>query len=152
MAKIITGDQRLVTGAKNPKAVYSRVVSVLVDFEEPVREGFEITAGLGNRLWLLGVDVWVECRQDIVLPNYCWAVYFGSGVPADIAALRNWNQILPIKWQDSFVVWRTYQQEKHWHFDMTRLFEGNALRFGAYGEGTGAKIGHFEFAFEISEG
>ena len=154
MAEIVSINQRIVTGVRYPRGVYSRVMSCMTLMDAPGNEhGF--TPPVGINVWLLGVDVWVTLDHSVVAGGVLnFRILYGAGTPATPAAMLTWENILPVYWTDGTIQpWSQAQPFHHQHWDMNRYFEQAGQRFGFWLQGA-AFVGTLRFvaSFEISEG
>ncbi|MBA7611088.1 hypothetical protein ES703_18304 [subsurface metagenome] len=154
MAKIVSGDQRLVTGATNPASVYSRVVSCsgVVTHTNPKAI---YTVGVGERVRLLEVKLfWEPFAADNTAVTY-FRVMTGTTTPATASEMNQaWENILP-KLGEGHLDANWYHEygitEMSW--EMNQLFTGTGRRFGVWlqtvmpGKGQACQA-----SFKISEG
>ena len=154
MAKIVTRDQRIVTGVMYPRGVYSRIVGALAVVKQPAVRAYGYTAGLGNRLWLLKVRVWF---LPVFTGDGDWVdfwVRFGVGKPKSYVEMSNWEDVLPINWLGAGPLgYREYGTGRVFEWTMNRLFAAEAIRFGIQLTTAGLITYEEMYAtFEISEG
>ncbi len=153
MAELISKGQPVRVGVMYPKSVYSRVVSCVAYIKgDPDARGY--TPVLGERVWLRGVDVWPSRDYSAVVgAGISFRILHGSGKPATAVEIREWTNILPVYWPDG--IGRDWTQGCpffHMRWNVNRLFEGGAQRFGIWLEVSGfVPVLEFVACFEISE-
>lgn len=152
MAKLVSTNQRIVTGVTSPESVYSRVVSCSHYDPAPPGQDFAYTEGLSSRLWLLGVDVWLDTNIHFATHVFTFSVWRLLKEPAVILDLYNADNVLPLRSTTGWWYWHKYGPEGHFHWDMQRLYEGAGQRFGVVLTGAGAVIAQIQASFRISEG
>lgn len=152
MAKLANKSQPIVSGVMNPQATYSRVVIVQLLVAAGVgNEDYGITPPLGNRVRLLGVDVWIQpTNQGGFIVAYL-KVKSGTGVP--ISAIRMSVDWLPVMDVSMIlgVGMMLFCCEKHMHFSMNKLYVGESQRFGLYSQSNSNTQYTILGAFEIAE-
>lgn len=154
MVTTVNRRQPVVTAGLNPKAAYSRVISV--NFEVPA-DGvwyFAATPGVGQRFWLLEVQVWCFPRPHGPAQSMAFEVRTGQAMPPVGGDIEEWDNVLPLympaggmsPW--SFDVGRDY-----FSWRMKRLYTAVPRRLGIRAR---KSVGHDDSgiyaSFEISEG
>ncbi|MBA7469657.1 hypothetical protein ES707_04930 [subsurface metagenome] len=152
MAKIVTTGQRLVTGATNPKSVYSRVVSVWVMCPAEGARNYGFTMPVGQDCWLLGVDVWGQICLPTVTPRWLFALRTSLGNPPSLVEARAADFISALNIWGSAGYWTSLCSDYHFHWDLSVAYTGGARRFGIDVLNLSADVGEFAASFKISEG
>ncbi|MBA7522327.1 hypothetical protein ES705_14445 [subsurface metagenome] len=155
MAKIIVGrDQQAEVRRRYPKPAYSRIVNLEVLVADGLDGvGFNYTPPLGNRLWLLSVDLWfINPTLDVLIGGF---VYLRTGDTKPESAGE-----VAMKWQSVIddstgikpgIYWTGLNA--HFHWDMMRFYEGRGRRFGVMIENFNQYQQWLAWAsFQISEG
>lgn len=130
MAKLIVGrNQQAAMRAAHPKPYYSRTVLMRMMLERvgDMRAG-GVTPPLGNRLWLLGVDVWFMSTTDNGFMSLAVDLKVGTTEESDLLVIRDtWEPVMRSSYgpTDTMMV---YGRDIHLHFDMMRFFEAEAKR------------------------
>lgn len=155
MAKIIVGrNQQAEVARLHPKPVYSRVINLTLQIPAGLgEEDYAVSPPVGNRIWLLGVDLIIlNMDVDVVCSGF---IYISTGTDKRVTA-----PIIAEKWDP---VIRNYGGPKpgfyysgirdQFHWDMMKFYEGTGRRFGALAENlTDIKGWRAWISFEISEG
>ena len=152
MAKLATRDRRLVKSVTNPMAVSSNVVSMAQSFPQPANLAFCYTRALGQKLWLLGIDVWIFGRPVDPDDSWWFGIRRGFNLPTATAEVTYWENVLPLLAPTGSWTWHGYGTPYHMHWDMRKFYEGQSQRFGACINITGPIVSYFQASFEISEG
>lgn len=155
MAKVIVGrDQQAEMRRLHPKPAYSRVINLEVLVSDGLGgEGFNYTPPLGNRLWLLSVDLWfMNPTVDVTIGGF---IYLRTGMAKPESAGE-----VAMKWASVIddttgikpgIYWVGLNE--HFHWDMMRLYEGQHRRFGVVIENFNVDQKWLCWAsFQISEG
>lgn len=153
MAKLVSTDQRIVTGVTYPKSVYSRVTGFWTGALPVLNdEGQESTYPLGQHIWLLSVHLsfWAD-----VIGTQCSAFWFlstGTKKPDDAAeVLGVWEPIIPCSsGVKPYFRWDGDAMDFSW--TMSRYYEGPGRRFGLWFQNITAQRWWVQATFEISEG
>ncbi|MBA7609962.1 hypothetical protein ES703_17165 [subsurface metagenome] len=155
MAKfVVSRDQQAEVRRLYPKPAYSRVINLTLQVEKGLgEEDFAVTPPIGNRVWLLGVKMWVfvpgigTCASGFT--------YIRTGTDPKVNAGQVATQWEPII--------RNYGGPKpgfYWsceyaffEWDMEILYIGSGRRFGAVSENLSATQNYrIWVSFQISEG
>jgi hypothetical protein len=131
----------------------TRVVGALAVIKSPVVQAFGYTSLLGNRLRLRKVRVWFMPVWTGPVDWVDFWVRFGTGIPVSYAAVRDWEDLLPINWIGSTPMgYRELGTGKVFEWTMDRLFSYDGIRFAIQVECT-ALITYEEMyaTFEIAE-
>ncbi len=154
MSKIVSKGQRLVTGAKNPGSVYSRVISCsgVVTFGN-LKAIY--TVGVAERVRLLEVKLfWEPQTPDNTAVTY-FRVMTGTTTPATAPEMNQaWENILP-KLGEGHLDANWYHEygitEMSW--EMNQFFTGTGRRFGLWMQTVMVGKGQAcQASFKISEG
>lgn len=155
MSKIVVArNQQAEVARLHPKPVYSRVINLTLQIPAGLgQDDFAVSPPIGNRIWLLGVDLVILNRDvDVVCSGF---IYISTGTDKRVTAEMIANQWDPII--------RNYGGPKpgfyysgirdKFHWDMMKFYEGSGRRFGAVAENlTDIKSWRAWVSFEISEG
>ena len=151
MPVLVNKPQSIRVGVRNPMSEYSRVVSCSHYDPAPPDQSFAYTEGLSQKLWLLGVDVWLDTNPPFATHVFTFSVWRMLLKPAALADMYAAENILPLRSPVGWWYWHAYGPERHFHWNMKRLYEGAAQRFGVVLTGAGAVIAQIHASFEISE-
>lgn len=155
MAKIVVQrNQQEESRRLNPKPAYSRVINLEVLVSDGLGgEGFNYTPPLGNRLWLLSVDLWfMNPTLDVQIGGFIY-LRTGKAKPASAGDLAmKWDSVI----DDSTGIkpgmyWTGLNQHLRW--DMMKFYEGSGRRFGVMIENFNVDQKWLCWAsFQVSEG
>lgn len=152
MAKIVTGDQRIVTGATHPKAVYSRVVSCWATCPGGGARNYAFTPTLAKEIWLLGVDLWGQICLPTLTPHWFVTFRMSFAHPKSIDEARTCEIPKSLYLCGTGGHWPSRCSDYHWHWDLQVHYGGIGRWFGFDVVNMSADIGDFAASFEISEG
>lgn len=155
MARIVVArNQQEEMARRHPKPVYSRVINLTIQVPAALgAEDFAVSPPVGNRVWLLGVTMYVmNLSVDIVCSGF---IYISTGTEQKVD-----GEMIAVKW-DPIV--REYGGPKPgfyysgirdmFHWDMMKFYEGSGRRFGIAGYGLSIyEVMRIWVSFEISEG
>lgn len=155
MAKVIVArNQQDEVRRLHPKPAYSRVINLTLQIAAGAgNDDFAVSPPIGNRVWLLGVDLTIlNMHVDVVCSGF---IYISTGTETKVNAERIVSQWDPIV--------RNYGGPKrgfyfsgireHYHWNMMKFYEGSGRSFGAVAENLTDVIGWRAWvSFEISEG
>lgn len=155
MAKFVVGRNQQVEMARlHPKPVYSRVINLTIQVPAGLgQEDFAVSPPVGNRIWLLGVNLTVmNLSVDIVCSGF---IYISTGTEQKVD-----GEMIAVKWDP---IIREYGGPKpgfyysgirdQFHWDMMKFYEGSGRRFGIVGYSTSIyEVMRCWVSFEISEG
>lgn len=154
MAKIVSKDQRIVTGVTNPGSVYSRVVGFAFPLAAPgPNDSFRVTTILAQTLWLLRVQLWFTSETPGTSILFNWRVVTCTTVPTVAEAVAvDLEPVIPFECAGKpFGFW--YGDAVHFDFSMKRLYTGAGRRFAVWAQNNDAAENLWvQAAFEISEG
>lgn len=154
MSKIVNISQPVRSAVLTPVPVYSRVIALELHLPAGIGNAdYCYTPKLGNRTWLLAIDLWAYCGWVGVHIGGFFYFTYGSGEPAtrlDVSV--GWAPIVPLycgskpgfKWM--------HCDEFHRRFTMARLFTNDELRFGVAMENGFNQAWEATVAFQIAEG
>lgn len=155
MAKIVVArNQQAEMARLHPKPAYSRVINLTLQIPAGLgADDFAVSPPVGNRVWLLGVDLFILTKEiDVVCSGF---IYISTGTDKRVTA-----PMIATQWDP---VIRNYGGPKpgfyysgirdHFHWDMMQFYEGAGRRFGAMAESLVDVISWRAWiSFEISEG
>jgi len=154
MTEIITRGSRLVTGAKNPASVYSRVFGLACKAAAGIGVGdFAYSPPHGKNFWLKFMSIWyggsdpaADCGGTIYISS-------GTGIPTGEQIATQWQIIVPFWAGTTKPAIMVLGREGYLSWPMNRLYAGEALRFGMSIEnGSAVRPFWVNAWFEISEG
>lgn len=138
----------------HPKPAYSRVINLTVQIPAGLgADDYAVSPPIGNRVWLLGVDLFVfSLEVDIVASGF---IYISTGTEQKVT-----KEFIATKWDQ---VIRNYCGPKpgfyysgirdQFHWDMMRFYEGSGRKFGVLAQNLTEIIGWRAWvSFQISEG
>jgi len=154
MAKIVVErNQQAEVRRRYPKPAYSRVINLTLQVPAGLGESdFAVSPPVGNRIWLLGVDLFIlNMDVDIVCSGF---IYISTGTDKRVT-----EPMIADQWDP---VIRNYGGPKpgfyysgirdQFHWNMMKFYEGSGRRFGAVAENlTDIKGWRAWVSFEISE-
>lgn len=152
MAKLIVPTGPLGLSAQRRVEPESRVVLVQLLVAAGVgNDDYGVTPPLGNRVRLLGVDVWYQpTTQGGFIKGYL-KITTGTGTTftADIVS-NQWASVM-----DTTMLLKVgilvFCCDLHLHFDMNKLYAGESQRFGLYSESNSNQQYSILGAFHIAE-
>lgn len=130
MPQIANRAQQVYTGGVYPISAYSRVVSLQLSVEFGAGAIYSYTPSLGNKLWLL--EIQLSVREKPVNKDLWTSVYVSGGIgtptgPADIVA---WDNVLPNYDETRRITnWVFYDGQSYMSWRLSKLYEGKQLRF-----------------------
>lgn len=155
MAKIVVPrDQQAEVRRLYPKPAYSRVINLTLQVAAGAgADDYAVSPPIGNRVWLLGVDLFLMSLDvDVVFSGF---IYISTGKDK-----RASGEMIATQWEP---IIRNYGGPKeclyfstlgaHYHWNMMKFYEGAGRRFGVAGENLTDIIGWRAWvSLEISEG
>ncbi len=154
MAKIVSKDQRIVTGVTNPESVYSRVIGFCFPVPSPgPNDAFRVTPPLAQTIWLLRVQLWFTSETSGTSILFNWRVATSTVVPTVAAAVAvDLEPVIPFECAGKpFGFW--YGDKADFDFSMKRLYSGAGRRFAVWAQNNHATENLWvQAAFTISEG
>ena len=153
MAEVVSANRRIVTGVTYPKAVYSRVVCCHVIVAAGVGvSSMDLTHAVGGDVWLLGMDLWAYHRAAADwVGGFIWPRTGSGKDPSASQMINQWEQIIDLSAVGKQAIY-WLGEEHHWSFNFTRLFTGEARRFGVAVQNGFDLTWDLFAAFTISEG
>ncbi len=155
MAKIVVarGSQQEEMRRLHPKPYYSRVVMIGFDVPAgPDTQQWDITAKLGQNLWLLNVQFWYCSKTDNSPVGICWRIVECVQAPENAGQIA--VKLRPVI--DFYFYGKPYMfsfgQQKHYSFDMARFYEGQPRRFALWVQNNSVPVVQCQASFLISEG
>ncbi len=155
MAKIVVPrNQQAEMQRLHPKPAYSRVVNLTLQVPAGAgNEDLAVTPPIGNRIWLLGVDLFVtNLNVDVVASGF---IYISTGTGQKVTGenvATKWELIIPNYGGPKPGLYYSGIRD-HFHWDMMRFYEGAGRRFGALAENLTDTIGFRVWvSLQISEG
>lgn len=155
MAKVIVGrDQQAEMRRLHPKPAYSRVIAQdMILATAAGGNNFLITSPVGNRVWLLSIDVWIQ--PWAIGGLVCLWFQFKTG-QTDRASMSD----VVFRWETVIdVPAHVDKQMYHWggpahrRFELMKFYEGQGRRFAVTGQIYGASIDCWmSVTWQISEG
>jgi len=151
---VVARNQQAEVARRHPKPVYSRVINLTIQVPAGLgEEDFAVSPPIGNRVWLLGVSMYVMNQSvDIVCSGF---IYISTGTDKKVT-----GEMIAVKWDP---VIRNYGGPKpgfyysgirdRFHWDMMRFYEGTGRRFGIVAQSLSVfEVMRIWCSFEISEG
>jgi len=152
VAKIRTPNQTILAGVTHPESSYSRVVSCSHYHPVPPGQNFAYTIALGQSIWLLSVDVWLDTNPHFANHAFTFSVWRLMTEPRVLLDMYAAENVLPLRSNAGWWYWHKYGPEGHFHWDMEHLYQGQGQRFGVVLTGAGAIISQIHASFRITEG
>ncbi len=153
MAKLVTKDQRIETGVKYPMSGYSRVVTCLAAPQGLADIDHGYTIAVGQNVRLLSVRLFFYPTVPDITKQVGFFVLTGTTVPPTPAAIRNWENVLPINWNGPVVDrWYRYHGLDKYEWTMNHLYKGEGRRFGIWAQCNWDGAEEVHASFEIMEG
>ncbi len=153
MAKLLSRQQRIQVGVKNPVSVYSRVVSCGTKVVGAGVSSFGYTHPVGQDVRLLKVQLFIEPVAYAAGLFLLVRVLTGFGQPDTAAAILNWENVLPMLQEpniDTDIM--VHSGRRHMSWDMSVLHTGVGRRFGIWTRGMIGMTGPAFASFEVTEG
>ena len=152
--KIVGRNQQEEVARLHPMTAYSRQVCI----ELHVLKGsgaadWFTTPPLGNRLWLLGIDIWfINPTVDVLIKGWLVITTGSNKKPTAPQVVYEWEPLLPLVGHSgTWLEWCGIRC--HRHYSMRKFFQGSERRFAAYVENkTDLTDWYAHVSFEISEG
>jgi len=155
MAKIIVRrDQQAEIRRRYPKPAYSRWINLTLQVAKGLgEEDLAITPPIGNRVWLLGVKLWVFVPEIGNCASGFTYIRTGTDQKANASQVATkWDPVI-----------RNYGGPKpgfywscehgFWDWDMEMLYTGSGRRFGVVAENLSVTVAfRLWVSFKISEG
>ena len=155
MARVVVArGQQEAVAREYPKLAYSRVINLTLQIPAGLgKADFAVSPPVGNRVWLLGVDLFImNMDVDVVCSGF---IYISTGTDKKVTApivAEKWDQIIRNHGGPKPGFYYSGIRDK-FHWNMMKLYEGSERRFGAVAENlTAIKGWRAWVSFEISEG
>lgn len=136
----------------HPMPAYSRVVTIEHVDPSPPGQDYAVTPVLGEKLWLLSVDVWITGSGVPVATSWWFDLRRGFEVPKTTLQIQQWEYLLPVKSTVGIWIFNGYGNPVHRHWDMNILYQSPQQRFAIIGHMVGPEISRFTASFRITEG
>ncbi|GAI77650.1 unnamed protein product, partial [marine sediment metagenome] len=114
---------------------------------------YTFTHSLGNKLWLLSVDIWLMNKSLTEVIDGAFYIRTGQGEITNVETIRDkWTNVIPMYKGD--IEGFTYVgPREHFHWDMMVLYQEKERRFGIVLENFSATVEFTAIStFQISEG
>lgn len=154
MAKIVVArNQQAEMERLHPKPVYSR--TIILELMVPAgvaAEDYAATPPLGNRVWLLGIDIWLfAITPGDMIGGTIW-LSSGLGKTTDTGEIATkWDPIMDMSMVPKKAIWYRGADNKL-SFDMMKFYQKQAIRFGIATQNLTVNEWWAICAFKISEG
>lgn len=153
MAFTINQSQQIRSGAVYPISAYSRVVSVELAVADPWGWTYVVTPVVGDRVWLLGVKVWMQRVAVDLTQLTSFSIYAGGGRNSSLQDVITWENVLPkINNAGQMISWHQYDGSTGFEWDLSKKYEGDSRRFALVGTRTGLGGRLIQASFLIAEG
>lgn len=154
MAKLLSRQQRIQVGVKNPGSELSRVFGLACKAAPGVgNNDSAYSPALGQRFWLKFMSLWFGGDDPA---TYCGGTIYisvGTGIPTGEVIATQWEIIIPFWAGTTKPAIMMLGPSCYLWWQMNRLYTGQALRFGMTIENGIATTPWWVNAwFEISEG
>jgi len=154
MVQVVNRSQQVVTAGFSPKAQYSRVISL--NFEVPADGAwhFAATPKIGQRFWLLEVQVWCFPKESVFPQSTAFEVRTGSQMPPIDGDIEDWDNILPVYTHGGGMsAWSLDDGRDYFSWRMKMLFKTVTRRLGVRARrSVGMGSDGIYASFEVSEG
>ena len=153
MAKLVTKVQLIQHGVMNPQSGYSRVVTAVAAPMGSAAIDYGYTIAVGQNVRLLSVRLFFHPTVVDITKQTGFFVLTGTTVPPNQAAIRLWDNVLPINWNGPVVDrWYRYHGMDKYEWVMNRLYKGEGRRFGIWAQVNWDGPEEVHASFEIMEG
>lgn len=151
---VVNRNQQVITEGMAPGAYYSRVVNLYLYMAAGVgADDWEITASLGNNIWLR--EVTLTCFPDTILGKGQAFIYInaGSGKGASLSDVLNvWAPVVQ-NFGSAKPGFQFVGMQQRFTWQMNKRYMGEARRFGCVVQNlSGTEAMRFWVSFQISEG
>jgi len=153
MPIIVNRNQQVRTGAVYPVSAYSRVVGFSLHIPADGNWHHATTPVVGQRVWLLRVTI-RHCPRGPNVANYTlFETMTGRTRALTLADIGAWERVIPnIAEGGPSLSMRFGDGCTQYQEDMSKLYTGEARRFGVLAKRVGAGADNFEVSFLIAEG
>ena len=153
MAKLVTKVQKISHGVMHPQTGYSRVVTAVAAPQGLAAIDYGYTIAVGQNVRLLSVRLFFHPTVVDITKQAGFFILTGTTVPPNEAAIRLWENVLPINWNGPVVDrWYRYHGMDQYEWNMNRLYTGEGRRFGIWAQCNWDGVEEVHASFEISEG
>lgn len=138
----------------HPRSSYARVISKSIEVPDDGVWRYVVTQPVGQNCWVIKVDVWCLPKAINAAQGTAVSIATGTGDPGSVAALRSWDNVLPmIDDRDIAVPWIMDDGRDHFHWDIGGIYVEKSRRFGIeYLRGLGFGDDWLYVSLQISEG
>lgn len=152
MAQIITGREIVTPAGVRVGPAHSRVLSVYVVHKGAPWLKHAISEGMGDSFVLTRVQIKFLWLTDLEALGPYFRVVTGVGKDVVTADVREWEDVVPLRWEDVKAEWMANHQV--WEFDWTmrRLYAGQGRRLGVWVDCNLTDLFYMYTSFEIEEG
>lgn len=152
--KVVNKSQQVVTSGLSPISAYSRVISAGLEVPADGAWHFAATPKLGQRFWLLAVQVWCFPRPYGPPQATEFEVRTGQETPPPAGDIENWENILPLHFPDGTMSsWSLDTGRDYISWGMKKLYKTVPRRLGIRARrADGFDDDGLWVSFEISEG
>lgn len=153
MAHTINKSQQMRVAGVYPISAYSRVVSFFLEIPQDGNWHHATTPVVGQRVWLLRVTI-RHCPRGPNVANYTlFETMTGKTRALTLADIGAWERVIPnIADGGPSLSMRFGDGCNRYQEDMSRLYTGEARRFGVLAKRVGAGTDQFQVSFLIAEG
>lgn len=153
MFQYVNTSQQVRAGAVYPISAYSRVVGFFLNIPADAAWHHATTPVLGQRIWLMRVTV-RHCPRAANPANYTtFEIMTGRMRAVTLADIGLWEHVIPnIAEGGPRLTVRLGDGCEMYEETMSKLYVGDARRFGILARRTGAGADGFQVTFQIAEG
>lgn len=153
MPYIVNRNQQVRTGAVYPISAYSRVIGFFLSVPADAAWHFATTPVLGQRLWLLRVTIRHVPRAVNPAKYTAFEIMTGRMRALTLADIGAWEHVIPnIAEGGPSIVMRICDGCNIYEETMSKLYTGDARRFGILARRTGAETDQMWVTWQIAEG
>ena len=153
MARIINKDQQVVRRGVSPRPYYSRVIGFFLYVIDDGNWHYANTPVLGQRIWLLRVTI-RHCPRPANPVNFTnYEILTGKTRPHTLADIGTWEYVIPNAAEaDVNISFQIGDGCNEISESMSKLYDGEARRFGIIAQRVGTGADKLWVSFLISEG
>lgn len=153
MARILTRKQPIIAGVAHPKAIYSRVVSLMCSVGAGVgNNDYAFSPSLSDNTWLLGIKAWFMSDTVGGQGAVTFFIRCATSQPVNYDAVRGARNLVPVYARLSFVEWNFHGESFSFDWNMSELIARPDRRFAiAISNISPANGTSMRVSFEISE-
>lgn len=152
MATVVNKSQQVVTAGLKPAAEYSRVIAVYAAAGAGGVWGFGYSPSFGKESRLLKIDVTVQIEPNGELQRSWFSIHRGSGIPAQRQDVQAWDRLIDFGVYGGTHGMPVIGPWRQFSWDLTRIFSGEANRFGVLFWNGSSNNGVVHVFFKMSEG